>query len=123
MNLKISLNGSSITSSMIEIGGQYSILDHLKGAIKLLKISRSFNGIKGKEKLWGDKYLVSHIFRLSIFIRLMLLTILGVKGIMALFVFSRVISVLLWSMDYIISSIIELIEKGFLFSSIQNISL
>lgn len=51
MNSKISLNGGYFTSSMIGFSGRYSILDHLKGVIKLSKISRLYNGKKGMKKL------------------------------------------------------------------------
>ena len=94
MTSKISLNGVYVTSSMIVFGIQSSILDHLKGAIKLIKISRSSNDAKGKDKLRGNKYSIYHLFLLSISIRVMLLNVIGVKGTMALFVFFRFILVL-----------------------------
>lgn len=94
MTSKINFNDGFGTFSIGEISGWYLILNFLKGENKILNISRSSSGAKGRDKLCRNKYSIYHLFRLSIFVIIML-NVLGVKCTMALSIFSKVISTII----------------------------
>lgn len=68
ITLKIYLKCGSGVSSMIGFGGLLSNFDHLKDVLKLLRISISSMGMKGKGKLWENKNLIFHPFLLSMLV-------------------------------------------------------
>lgn len=88
----MSLNGVSTTSSVMGDKDCTSVLSYLKGEEKFLKTFKSYNSMSGWENLWGNKYLVCHLFLLIILVRVILLPILGVKGTIDCSMFMGVIS-------------------------------
>lgn len=66
------------------------VLGHLKGVEIILKTSKSSNSVRGKEKLWRNKYSVYHLFRFIMPVRVILLSIQGVNGTIVYYIFFRI---------------------------------